>query len=254
MECKFCGSQLNLEDEYCPFCGSKNKAAQKHIEDMRHYNQEFTQTKQQVLKESKWYSRYLAVMVAIVMAAVVNVAVIAMTQEGYYLQYRYYQLYHMLKGDEVKAMLREWEEAGELEQMELYYEKTSLANLDGASEFLPVIDAYSYQERLKSSLIQFSMTPVAQVRRRYVEDEGYVIERIASSIENLYSVFTQENYGWARDGYEGIHLEHLQEMEQETELWLKAYLYFTEEDIEALPDMQKYEILSLIDRRISEHE
>lgn len=251
MECKSCGSPLTLEQEYCPFCGAKNVAAARHIEDMRHYDRAFTQTQQKVLKESKWYSRYLAVMLAIVLAAVANVAVIVISQESYSIQYNMHKWYHQRHGEEVIEMLRDWEKNGDYARMKQYYEEIGFSGLEGAQEFIPVITAYGDMENLKAYLIQISLTPVTENRRQYVYDNGYEIESAANCIMNLYEAFSQKMYTWYDSAYEGIHLENLQKMEETVEMWLKAYFYFTEEDIKALPQMQKYEILSLIDRRTS---
>ncbi|MBO5278468.1 MAG: zinc ribbon domain-containing protein [Lachnospiraceae bacterium] len=254
MECKSCGSPLMMEDEYCPFCGAKNESAARHIEDMRHYNREFTRTQQKVLKESKWYSRYLAVMLAIVLAAVANVAVIVIAQEAYTIQHYVNKWYHQSHREETMAMLREWEENGDYARIKMYYDKTGFAGLKDAEEFIPVITAYGDMENLRAYMVQISLKAVTDSRRKYDYDDGYEFEWAADCITNLYKTFSHENYKWYERAYEGIHLENLEEMADTVGMWLKTYFYFTDEDIEMLPGMQKYEVLSLIDRRSSEHE
>lgn len=253
MECKSCGSPLTLEQEYCPFCGTKNEAAARHIEDMRYYNRAFTQTQQKVLKESKWYSRYLAVMLAIVLAAVANVAVIVIEQEACNIQYYMNKWYHQHHGREIVEKLREWEENGDYARMGLYYDETGFAGLEEAEEFIPVISAYRDMEKLKTYLIQASLASVTENRRRYSCD-SYEIEGAAGCIVDLYQIFTQKCYSWYDGAFEGIHQENLQKMEETVELWLKTYLYFTDEDMEEIFHMQKYEVLSLIDRRAPQHD
>lgn len=254
MECKSCGSPLTLEQAYCPFCGAKNEAAAKHIEDMRHYDSEFTRTKTTVLKQSKWYSRYLAVMLAIVFVAVVNVVIIVLEYDSYSLEYWKNRSYHSRNGDKVMQMLFDWEEEGNIAQMELYYDKNSFVGLEEANQFIPLITAYSDMEKLKAALIQISLEPLTQNRYSYMNEDGYQIETAASMIQELYQIFSGEYYTWNENAYADEHMEYITEMEISVGLWLKTYLDFTDEDIERLPDMQKYEIVSLIDRRFSENE
>ncbi len=254
MECKSCGSPLTLEQAYCPFCGAKNEVAAKHIEDMKRYDSEFAQTKTTVLKQSKWYSRYLAVMLAIVFVAIVNVVVIILEYDSYVLQNWKHRIYHSLHEEEVMEMLFEWEEAGEIAKIELYYDVTSFIGLDEANQFMPLIMAYDNMERLKAALIQLSMESMAAKQRNYDDGEGYQIEAAAGAIVQMYEIFSGQYYKWNDNAYDDRHMEHIMAMEASVKPWLKAYLYFTDEDIEKLPAMQKYEVVSLIDRRISENE
>lgn len=253
MECKTCGSPLTIEQAYCPFCGTKNEAAAKHIEDMLHYDREFTKTQNTVLKHSKWYSRYLAAMLAIVLAALANVIVIVLEHDSYFLEYRINQIYHALQGDAVMERLYEWENTENIAQIALYYDKTSFAGLDEAYRFVPLVTAYKDMEELKAVLIQLTMEPFAREQNGYIGDDGYLIERAASKLQELYEIFSRRYYVYQEQAYEGKCLEYINEMENQAELWMKAVLHFTDEDISGLSQMQKYEIVSLIDRRFSEY-
>lgn len=254
MECKSCGSPLTLEQAYCPFCGAKNEEAAKHIEDMKRYDSEFTQTKTTVLKQSKWYSRYLAVMLAIVLVAIVNVVVVVLEYDSYRLEYWKYKIYHSMHEEEVMEMLFEWEEEGDIAKIALYYDNTSFTGLEGSNQFLPLVTAYNDMERLKAALIQLTMEPMAAKQRNYDDGEGYQIESAAGAIVELYEIFSGQYYKWNEHAYDDCHMEHIMAMEESVTAWLKTYLYFTDEDIEKLPVMQKYEVVSLMDRRISENE
>ena len=254
MECKSCGSPLTLDQAYCPFCGAKNEVAARHIEDMKRYDSEFAQTKTTVLKQSKWYSRYLAVMLAIVFVAIVNVVVIVLEYDSYVLQNWKHRIYHSIHEEEVMERLFEWEEAGKIAKIELYYDVTGFIGLDEANQFMPLIMAYDEMERLKAALVQLTMEPMAEKQRNYDDGEGYQIETAAGAIVQLYEIFSGQYYKWNEHAYDDRHMEHIMAMEASVEPWLKAYLYFTDEDIEKLPAMQKYEVVSLIDRRISENE
>ena len=45
MKCRYCGSNLGIEDEYCPYCGKVNDQAAGHQAVMKDYLNEFERTK-----------------------------------------------------------------------------------------------------------------------------------------------------------------------------------------------------------------
>ena len=52
MKCKYCGSNLGIEDEVCPYCGKLNEEAAGHQAVMETYREEFEKTKTEVKKKS----------------------------------------------------------------------------------------------------------------------------------------------------------------------------------------------------------
>ena len=52
MKCKYCGSNLGIEDEFCPYCGKVNKKAAKYLAEKNKYLNEYEQTKTEVKKKS----------------------------------------------------------------------------------------------------------------------------------------------------------------------------------------------------------
>lgn len=53
MKCPFCGANLSLEDEKCPYCGTPNPEGCRHQENLHHYQAEFEkQNKMSILPVS----------------------------------------------------------------------------------------------------------------------------------------------------------------------------------------------------------
>ena len=52
MKCQCCGGNLNIEDKFCPQCGILNPFAVKHQEEMERYEDDYRQTKEDMLKRS----------------------------------------------------------------------------------------------------------------------------------------------------------------------------------------------------------
>ena len=77
MKCQHCGNNLNIEENYCPYCGQPNPFAVKHQEAMRRFEKDYERTRKDVLEQSSRFNRHtvritiLAVLVALIAAAAV---------------------------------------------------------------------------------------------------------------------------------------------------------------------------------------
>lgn len=60
MKCKNCGAELTMLEKFCPNCGTPNEQSQQHIKDMEHYEHEFSDTQKEVVRNSKWFIKYIA--------------------------------------------------------------------------------------------------------------------------------------------------------------------------------------------------
>ena len=52
MKCSKCGAPIQLNQKYCPNCGSLNEENAKHVSDMEHYDSKFNKTRNQVVSLS----------------------------------------------------------------------------------------------------------------------------------------------------------------------------------------------------------
>lgn len=53
MKCKNCGNNLEIDNAFCPYCGTPNPVAKKHREDMKKYERDYDATKREVLSNSR---------------------------------------------------------------------------------------------------------------------------------------------------------------------------------------------------------
>ena len=56
MKCNNCGAPLQLNQKFCPNCGSPNEQALKHVNDMENYDKKFNRTRSKVISNSKWFA------------------------------------------------------------------------------------------------------------------------------------------------------------------------------------------------------
>ena len=77
MKCTKCGSNLEIDHEFCPYCGMPNPVARKHREDMKKYAGDYERTKETVVTKSRKTNR-MSIRIAVIsltVAAVIGVVV-----------------------------------------------------------------------------------------------------------------------------------------------------------------------------------
>ena len=80
MKCSKCGAPIQLNQKYCPNCGSLNEENAKHVSDMENYDSKFNKTRKQVVSNSKWFVKYMAPITAMVIAIIAIAAAIVWNQ------------------------------------------------------------------------------------------------------------------------------------------------------------------------------
>ena len=80
MKCEYCGNNLSLEDEKCPYCGKENKLAKKHNRDMEKFENDYASVKKEVLANSRRFNGFavritvIAVLIALIACTLVGLA------------------------------------------------------------------------------------------------------------------------------------------------------------------------------------
>jgi len=75
MKCQYCGNNLGIEDEKCPYCGKENSQASKYIDNMKNYKEDYDKAKETSSKRVRLNSRTarMVVIAIMVMIAVVMI-------------------------------------------------------------------------------------------------------------------------------------------------------------------------------------
>ena len=115
MKCNNCGAPIQMNQKFCPNCGSPNVEFKKHIDDMEQYNKKFNSTRSKVIGNSKWFVNYIAPITALVITmTALTLAIIGKNSMiGYDIAKKNQQKYYSSHSDEIQTKLKLLLEAGD---------------------------------------------------------------------------------------------------------------------------------------------
>ena len=115
MKCNNCGAPIQMNQKFCPNCGSPNVEFKKHIDDMEQYNKKFNSTRSKVIGNSKWFVKYIAPITALVITmTALTLAIIGKNSMiGYDIARKNQQKYYSSHSDEIQTKLKLLLEAGD---------------------------------------------------------------------------------------------------------------------------------------------
>lgn len=67
MKCRYCGSNLTIEDAVCPHCGKQNEQAASHLKELNGYKEDYEKAKEEVVKSTKSGNRKARILIIAVM-------------------------------------------------------------------------------------------------------------------------------------------------------------------------------------------
>lgn len=226
MKCKFCGSQLSLQDANCPHCGMVNEEARQHVEDMKHYRGQFEDTKRGVYQATK---RYTQTTVQIVVIAVLIVTIIftgVIESNSYSIQRMFVQWETERSYEEYSKILDAYLAEEDFIAFQAFCDEKYIGSASGRYEhYEPLKIAANYYAYTYQSLMQAAF---------YEEKDGYddlewQIENLSGNLTYFYENLDLERYFY----YEGYDCEQnkkaVEAMRQNMRLLLVTYCNLTME-------------------------
>lgn len=248
MKCNYCGGNLSLEDEVCPHCGKFNRDAAQHIQNMRHYQGEFEEAKEEVYTTTRRYSE--------VAGRVILLAILlALICVGFLAGVFYHTLSGIIQGTITRAKAESYsvilddyienEEYQDLyvfaKEKKIYYETFSY------SEYENVLNAARNYSHACVEIMKF-----AETESKDITSEA---ESLAGYLGGFYKAADAEWNTWMGEEEEREKSEEtLEDMKEKIRLLLVTYCGLTEEEAVEMETMSAARCAILLEEGVKRNE
>lgn len=249
MKCSKCGAPIQLNQKYCPNCGSLNEENAKHVSDMENYDSKFNKTRKQVVSNSKWFVKYMAPITAMVIAIIAIAAAIVWNQAlgGYDLAHAINRKENKKNNKIIQLQLNKMLDDENYTGLYLL-DRDAERTLDsseryGWSDFYNM--AYYYRD-LRVSIC--SLYDPGQENSYYTET---ALSNASRAIRNAEDIINNTSK-YRNRAEESV--PYIDDITDKIYMFLKAYCNFTDDDITGLPEKSQTDIIMLLSRRMFDDE
>ncbi len=244
MKCPHCGSNLNLEDAYCSYCGRPNEHAQKHAEDMKRYQHEFTKTQTEIYSKSRRLASLTAPLLILIVLIVFNIAAF---------------FFQVFSWDIGQAMLERRIEANREAHQERIDAYLADGDYHGLSSYYNTNNLYSSEEFDRYTAVVSVADNYFSVYRQLVnlerereyshfeEDLPQRLKSIADHLDWIYNV--EKDYSYRAEEYlTDDMMAVIEDIRTQTGAILIAYGGLTKEETDELRDLSYAKRMELLER------
>ena len=249
MKCQHCGNNLNIEENFCPYCGQPNPFAVKHQEAMRRFEKDYERTKQDVLEESSRFNRHTVriTILAVLVALIAATAILLVKADDI-------RWWRMEKRVEAQAD-RHREAIGRLMDdrdylgVYSYINKNDIRFTDAFREYDTISDsAFQYRQFYTNLMMLQAKKTDADTFRYYSESE--LLENIAQEIYRINECLEPQSYNEA--AYTAEKMAFVQGVRDRMEIMVESYIGLSREEALSTRDMTVARINVLLEDHYGE--
>ena len=246
MKCKYCGYNLGLEDEYCPHCGKANEQAKKHIEDMKHYREDYEQTRDDVITKSTRFNSVTARVAIIAVLLLLIIIMLIITANNSDIETREKRNNKRIAEEveknrsEIEATLKEMEEHRDYLAMKYFMTNHRLRSNDDFNEYSRVFTAVIDYEVIYSDIISI-VDGFDGYGDKTAKDRCY---DIAIYISDWNRYVDGEFWNDSPDSpmHSGEHGAFLRDIRKDTQDMVQVYFELTDDQASSMWTMEKDDI------------
>ena len=249
MKCQHCGNNLNIEENFCPYCGQPNPFAVKHQEAMRRFEKDYERTKQDVLEESSRFNRHTVriTILAVLVALIAATAILLVKADDI-------RWWRMEKRVEAQAD-RHREAIGRLMDdrdylgVYSYINKNDIRFTDAFREYDTISDsAFQYRQFYTNLMMLQAKKTDADTFRYYSESE--LLENIAQEIYRTNECLEPQSYNEA--AYTAEKMAFVEGVRDRMEIMVESYIGLSREEALSTRDMTVARINVLLEDHYGE--
>jgi hypothetical protein len=225
-----------MEEKFCTYCGAPNTLAAKHQADMDHYEREFAETQQEVLKKSRKAGSLAAMLVVLVIMIVLNIIAGFISANAWQIKYdRRKQEAAKHAEEHIAAINRMIEEKDYISIRDYYYDN-DMADGETFEAYSAIVHYAGSLEDLYGTLCNFDAYSFWQSD----SPNSSRITYLASDIIELYE--DPKNNYYRDEAVTDDKMAIIEDIRHQAEGLLVAYAGFDKEEVGELKNMSKARI------------
>lgn len=234
VNCKNCGAPLNLNDAYCPHCGTPNPEAQEHLHKLIQLDKKVDEAAKEVKEEVKKSKKGYGLLIALTMLLLATLVVLVSLGASYEIADRI--ITSRMSETQIKATLDDLLDRGEYIELDVFMDKY----------YLPYDDYYEY------TVVGY----LADYYSRMVDHMSeylYAVDPYDDPLVKVCQNTIDFKLGYERDIKRDLTEKtkaHLRALNAEVDAFLKYYLHLTDEEISGIKDMNNSSLVVLVSGRL----
>ena len=241
LKCESCGSDLSIENAYCPHCGCKNEFYAAHRADMDEYEKKFEETREEVTKQVVGFRRKAIFITTVSVLCVIIFAEIFALLNLDRINYKLEKRLSKKNAASLAAELEKYESAKDVAGFDYCYEGITSVTTAPVSEYVVVGGVVlGYSSCLDAIAI------ISAKNFQYCT--SYDIARRINSGLNVIYQFENDAANRPNDlRYLDKHIEFVEYMKQESFVYISSYCnipYETVKGFDEMSDTQRFSILN----------
>lgn len=162
IKCKNCGSNLEMDENYCSYCGSINPHFVKQREVMEEYKEDYEETKVKIISKGKTMNSISVKIAVVCILLTLHVIVIALTMNSYQIYRVYEKMMINTNSDTHYAILEEYETDQDYIGFSAYYYSNDLYYNDACESFDAVYSSVSAYATIYSEVFSLLSSDLSQ--------------------------------------------------------------------------------------------
>lgn len=230
MKCDFCGANLKIDDQVCPYCGQENPHAKQHRQDMKRFKHEFSNTKKDVYATTRRFSKVTVRVTIISVLVALNLLLLFGQSASWELGRAITRSRIQANAKTHEAVMSRLEEERQFMGLDAYYEENKLYHHS---------DFYHYRQVYRScenyGYLYENLMELQNVEDSYREPED-LLKEISNLLEYIYD-YRDEDRRWNEEEFSEKHIATMMAVEDQVHQLLAVYCHVPPETLETFPEL-----------------
>ena len=244
MKCQHCGNNLNIEENFCPYCGQPNPFAVRHQEAMRRFEKDYESTKKGVLEQSSRFNRHTVriTILAVLLALIAATAILLIKANDI----RWWRMEKRVeaRADEHRAAIGELMDNRDYLGLYSYLTENDIRYTDSFREYDAVCDSSFQYMQIYENLMMLHVKKTDPEAFRYYGREE-LLQDVAYAISRINECLKPQSYNEA--AYTAEKIAYMESLRGRVEVLLEGYLGLSREEAESTREMTMARINVLLE-------